>query len=289
MALSADFSGASVTTTTAANFIPEIWTDGIKAYLERNLVFEQCVDTSLNGLVKGRGDVFHIPKLAEVSDAAKAAETLVTYAVSTHAKSDLTIDQHRYAAKLVEDIASVQSIPGLFEKEVSGMAYALAKTYDAYIESMVEAATTNSTALAGDNTITAAEIRGGMKTLMEADVDTNQCHFVVSPALYTAMLGISDFVDASKLGAGPSGLKNGQIGMLYGMPVLHSTVMGSSGSTGVEVGYIFHPSAVSAARQLEPRVQAEYSVDFLGTKVVSDMLYGAVTVFEGRIQEFKNP
>jgi len=25
------------------------------------------------------------------------------------------------------------------------------------------------------------------------------------------------------------------------------------------------------------------------TKVVCDMLYGAVTVFEGRIQEFKNP
>ena len=149
------------------------------------------------------------------------------------------------------------------------MAYALAKTYDAYIESKVEAATTNSTALAGDNTITAAEIRGGMKTLMEADVDTNECNFVVSPALYTAMLGISDFVDASKMGAGPSGLKNGQIGMLYGMPVLHSTVMGASTSTGVEVGYIFHPSAVSAARQLEPRVQAEYSVDFLGMEMPS--------------------
>ena len=58
MALSENFSGASVTTTTAANFIPEIWTDGVKAYMERNLVFEQCVDTSLNGLVKGRGDVF---------------------------------------------------------------------------------------------------------------------------------------------------------------------------------------------------------------------------------------
>jgi len=58
MALSENFAGASVTTTTAANFIPEIWTDGVSAYLERNLVFEQCVDTSLNGLVKGRGDVF---------------------------------------------------------------------------------------------------------------------------------------------------------------------------------------------------------------------------------------
>jgi len=289
MALSADFAGASVTTTTAANFIPEIWTDGVKAYLERNLVFEQCVDTSLNGLVKGRGDVFHIPKLAEVSDAAKAAETIVTYAASTHAKSDLTIDQHRYAAKLVEDIASVQSIPGLFEKEVSGMGYSLAKTYDAFIESKVEASTTNGATLGGDNTITAAEIRTGMKTLMESDVEPSECKIVVSPALYTAMLGISDFVDASKMGAGPSGLLNGQIGMLFGMPVLHSTVMGTSASTGVEVGYIIHPSSVSAARQLEPRVQSEYSVDFLGTKVVADMLYGAVTVFEARIYEFRNP
>ena len=231
----------------------------------------------------------HIPKLAEVSDAAKAAETLVTYASSTHAKVDLTIGEHRYSAKLVEDIASVQAIPGLFEKEVSGMGYSLAKTYDAFIESKVEAATTNSTALAADNVITAAEIRAGMATLMEADVDPSECKMVVSPALYTAMLGISDFVDASKMGAGPSGLLNGQIGMLYGMPVLHSTVMGNAAGTGTEVGYIIHPSAVSAARQLEPRVQSEYSVDFLGTKVVADMIYGAVTVFEARIQEFKNP
>ena len=58
MALSENFSGASVTTSTAANFIPEIWTDGVKNYLERALIFEQVVDSSLNGLVKGRGDVF---------------------------------------------------------------------------------------------------------------------------------------------------------------------------------------------------------------------------------------
>ena len=53
--------------------------------------------------------------------------------------------------------------------------------------------------------------------------------------------GMTHFIDASKMGTGPSALKNGQIGMLYGMPVLHSTVMGSSASTGVEVGYIFDP------------------------------------------------
>ena len=73
------------------------------------------------------------------------------------------------------------------------------------------------------------------------------------------------------------------------MNVFTSTVMGSSGSTGVEVGYILHPSAISFARQMGPRVQSEYSVDYLGTKVVADILYGGVAVFEPRIYEFKNP
>lgn len=257
--------------------------------MERKLVFEQCVDTSLNGAVKGRGDVFHIPKLAETSDAAKSAETLVTYAANTHGEAQLTVDQHRYAASLVEDFAVLQANPGMLEKEISLHAYSLAKTYDAFLESKIEAATTNSVALGTDNTITAAEMRAGMKTLMEADVDTAECKMVVSPALYTAMLGISDFIDASKVSNAQNPLYNGQIGQLYGMPILHSTVMGAATGTGTEVGYIIHPTAISAARQLEPRTQAEYSVDFLGNKVVTDMAYGAVAVFEPRIYEFKNP
>ena len=280
---------ANVTVTTAANFIPEIWNDGVKNYLERSLVWEQVVDTSLNGLVKGQGDIFHIPKLAEDADSAKSAGSAVTYAANTHGVANLTIDQHRYSAKLVEDIAKVQAIPGLFEKEVSGLGYAMAKTMDAYIESLVEAATTNSAALGTDNTITAAELRTGLKTLMESDIPIDECNLVISPALYAALLGISDFADASKFGGGQAPAFNGLIGKLYGMNVFTSTVMGSSGSTGVKVGYILHPSAISFARQMGPRVQSEYSVDYLGTKVVADILYGGVAVFEPRIYEFKNP
>tara|TARA_R110002020_G_scaffold137792_2_gene307353 strand:+ start:6416 stop:7255 length:840 start_codon:yes stop_codon:yes gene_type:complete len=278
---------ANITTTTAANFIPEIWSDGVKNYLERKLVFEQLVDSSYSEIVKGRGDVFHIPKLTETSDAAKGGSA-VTFSADTHGEAQLTVDQHRYAAKLIEDLSSIQANPGLLEKEVSTMGYALAKTMDAFIESKVEAATTNGTALAADNVITAAELRTGMKTLMEADVPVDECNLVVSPALYTSLLGIADFVDASKYGDGAPAA-TGNIGRLYGMSVFTSTVMGASGTTGVEVGYIMHPSAVNFARQLEPRVQSEYSVEDLGTKVVSDVVYGAVTTFEGRIHEFRNP
>jgi len=279
---------ANVTTTTAANFIPEIWSSGVKNYLERKLVFEQLVDSSLSSLTKSRGDTFHIPKVSEDADAAKSAGSSVTFAANTHGEAQLVVDQHRYSAKLIEDLATIQANPGLMEKELSGMGYSLAKTMDAYIESKIESASTNGASLAGDNVITSAEIRTGMKTLMESDVPMDECSIVVSPALYTSLLGISDFVDASKYGEGAPAA-TGNIGRLFGLPVFTSTVMGSSASTDVEVGYIIHPSAVSFARQLDPRVQSEYSVSDLGTKVVADVVYGAVAVFEDRIYEFRNP
>ena len=54
------------------------------------------------------------------------------------------------------------------------------------------------------------------------------------------------------------------------------------------MGYMFHPSSVSFARQIDVRTQSEYSVDYLGQKVVADVLYGGVKVFDDRIVEFRN-
>lgn len=281
--------GSPVTTTTGANYIPEIWSDGIKAYMEKALVFEKLVDTSLNGLVKGRGDVFHIPKLAADADAAKTAQTPVNFSANTHGESQLTIDQHRYVAKMVEDMASTQANPGLLEKEVSGMGYALAKQIDIFIENLLESQNSASHVdLATDNQLTAAEIRSGIQLLMEADVPTGECNMVVHPRLYVHLLSISDFVDASKYGAGAPAA-TGEIGRVYGVPVYTSTNIAQADGTGTEMGYIFHPSAISFARQLDVRTQSEYSVDYLGQKVVADVLYGGVKVFDDRIVEFRNP
>ena len=282
--------GSPVTTTTAANYIPEIWSDGIKAYMEKRLVFEQLVDTSLSGLVKGRGDVFHIPKLAADADAAKQASTPVSFSANTHGESQLTIDQHRYVAKMVEDMAATQANPGLLEKEVSGMGYALAKQIDIFIEGLLEsqASSDYKVSLATDYQITASEIRSALQLLMENDVPTEECNMVIHPRLYVHLLSISDFVDASKYGAGAPAA-TGEIGKIYGVPVFTSTNIAKSDAQHTEMGYMFHPSAVSFARQIDVRTQSEYSVDYLGQKVVADVLYGGVKVFDDRIVEFRNP
>jgi len=280
---------ANVTNTTAANFIPEIWTQGVKNYMERSLVWENLVDSSLSGLVKAMGDTFHIPKLAEDADAAKAAGTEVTFAANTHGTVPLVISEHRYSAKLIDSISQIQAIPGLFEKEVSGMGYSLAKTQDAYIESVVEGTTGGGAGLNTDNTLTAAEVRAALVSMMNSDIPVDQCNLVASPDCYGSLLGISDFADASKFGAGQAPSYTGLIGRLFGMSVYTSSVMGSSGSAGTEVAYCLHPSAVSFARQAGPQVKSDYSVSWIGNRVVADILYGAVLVHSGRVYEFRNP
>ena len=257
--------------------------------MERSLVWENLVDSSLSGTVKAMGETFHIPKLAEDAAAAKAAGTEVTFAANTHGTVPLVIDQHRYSAKLIESISQIQSIPGLFEKEVSGMGYSLAKTQDAYIEGVVEGTSGGGATLGTDNILTAAEVRAALVSMMNSDIPVDQCNLVVSPDCYGSLLGISDFADASKFGAGQAPSYTGLIGRLFGMSVYTSSVMGASASTGTEVAYCLHPSAVSFARQSGPSVNSDYSVSWIGNRVVADILYGGVLVHSGRVYEFRNP
>ena len=53
-----------------------------------------------------------------------------------------------------------------------------------------------------------------------------------------------------------------------------SNTVSTAGTSSTISGAIFHKSACVFASQQEVRVQSEYSVDALGTKVVADLLYG---------------
>jgi hypothetical protein len=70
------FPTPAVTTTTAATFIPEIWSDEIVAAYKKNLVAANLVKR-MN--YKGKkGDTVHVPSPTRGSASAKAASTAVT-------------------------------------------------------------------------------------------------------------------------------------------------------------------------------------------------------------------
>lgn len=258
-------------------FIPELWSDGIYRYFEKNLVFKPFFD-DYSSLVQGRGDILHIPTVQEVATSTKAANTGVAYSVNTETSIDLQIDQHKYSAKLFEDIAMIQSNEQLFDKYAQSMAYGLAKAVDTEIELQLRSLGTTQT-LAADNTLSNADVEAALGTLMSNDIPRDECAFFVNSLMYADLLNSKAFIAAGSsagvgFGAENSAMMTGEVGMLFGIPVFTSSLLSTAASTGDHVGYLVHKSALAVAVQQDIRVQSEYSVDYLGTKVVADIIYG---------------
>ena len=285
------FSGDTTRGTQLDVFIPELWADGVYRYFEKQLVLKPFFD-DYSSLVKGAGDTLHIPTVQEVATATKAVNTGVAYSVATETDIDLAIDQHIYAAKLFEDMAMIQSNEQLFDKYAASMAYGLAKAVDTKVEALLQTLGTTQN-LAANNSMSNADIETALGTLMSNDIPKEECAFFVNPLIYADLLNSKAFIAAPNSPANyatsgalgnvvPTGfqdnsvMQTGEVGMLFGMPVFTSSLIPTTSSSGIEAAYLVHKSAIAVAVQQDIRVQSEYSVDYLGTKVVADIIYGAV-------------
>ena len=78
------------------------------------------------------------------------------------------------------------------------------------------------------------------------------------------------------------------------MDTFHSVDWDDDGGTGDETASIFTAESVLYAIQIKPRVQSAYDIDHLATRVVADILFGAVltqtaATAAGQIVNFNNP
>ena len=266
----------NVTTTTAAVFIPELWRDAILDYAERKFELRNQVMDFSSELPSG--DVLHIPKVTEETAAAKSAGSAVTYQNNTDSEVTITVDQHHYEAKRIEDIVRVQESANLFGAYAQSMGYALAKKVENYLAvDVLQSATGNDVSLSSDNTITSALLRSGLQKLLDAGFDyaDGETYLYASPAAYMGLLGLQDFFDSSRRGDEQNPNVSGGVGMIYGMPTFISTDWDDDGGSGDETASIFKKEAVYMAMQIAPRVQSAYDIDHLATSVVADILFGA--------------
>jgi len=266
----------NVTTTTAAKFIPELWRDAILDYAERKFELRNQVMDFSSELPSG--DTLHIPKVTEETAAAKSAGTAVTYQNNTDGEVTISVDQHHYEAKRIDDIVRVQESANLFGAYAQSMGYALAKKVENYLAvDILQSATGNDVSLASDNTMTSALLRSGLQKLLDAghDYADGETYLYASPATYMGLLGLQDFFDSSRRGDGQNPNVSGGVGMIYGMPTFISTDWDDDGGSGDETATIFKKESVYMAMQIAPRVQSAYDIDHLATSVVADILFGA--------------
>ena len=282
MAITGGMLGAASTATSHEEFVPEVWADGIYKYFARKTVFRSLID-DYSALVKGAGDTINIPEITLKTATEKAIDTLVTYDATHSTQTQLQINKHYYNAMLFEDVLMIQSSADLVSKYTQMFGEALGRQFDA--DAWAQLKTIQDTiSFTTDEVLTDALFQTALATLGEQDVPymDGQCSMVVNPTLMADILdpaaGISrNFWRADASGDGrvlaEGGNGNGFIGKLFGINVYMSNTIGT-GDAETTPGAIFHKSAAACAVQQDVRVQAEYSIDALGTKVVADMLYG---------------
>jgi len=279
---------ADITVTTAANFIPEIWSKEAKIATEANLVMAKLVNRQFEAEMEV-GDTLHIPDISNLSVNDKVAETDVTFEAITEAKTDVSIDKHKYAAFKLEDIVEVQANQDLMARYSQKLGYALAKQLDtdllALYSGLSQSVGTAGTAISDDN------LRRAIQYLDDADAPSGSRSLVINPAGMNALLDIDKFVRADAVGylASMSPMVTGRLqdgefnptevkgyfGQIYGISVYVSTNVATTGTSPVSThNLLFHTDAFVLIQQEAIRVQNDYNIRSLAEEVVADTIYG---------------
>jgi len=279
----------NITTTTAANFIPEIWSKDVKVATESNLVAMKRINLMFSSDIKQQGDTLHIPDVSNLTATDKAASTDVTFETITEGKTDLSIDTHKYAAFKVEDIVAIQSAYELRSLYTNRAGYALAKAMDTSVLGLYSGLS-QSVGSAGV-AITDANLLTAIQYLDDADAPGMDRTLVLKPAQMKAILGIDKFVLSDAVGylaqmspVVTGSLQGGNVqtakpkgyfGQIYGVDVYISTNVPTTGTSPVSThNMLFHKDALIAAVQQDVRIQSDYNIRSLATEVVADVLYG---------------
>ena len=288
------------------SFATEVWGPAVEAAIKEKLVLAKlCND--LTPLVSGQGEKIHLPKIDQVSTGDKGAGAITYDTDGTDIGEEvLNISNHKYAAVLINDVIKVQSnydMMNIFAKELG---YAIANAVDEAVNTaMIASASTTSGLVTAQNIDVSGKPMGSeadfdtvaTKCLVE-DGDPSNWTIVLPPSSYANLMNIGDLAIATQGAAlGANFSQTGVATKAYGFNIMMSqncasgaTDFDTDGTTNSTVlGFVIHKSCLHIAFSQRARLQSQYDVDHLGTKVVADAVFcvlGRNSQTTGQIRSF---
>lgn len=266
--------------TTYSAFIPQIWSQKLSQMLEKNCVMLQCVNRNWEGEIKNQGDTVKIITPAAVSVSTLTSENIEYYSL-TPTSQDLVIDQKKFFAFKIDDVAQVQANTDIMEAHLVNAKNAIEEVQDSYLLGM-------HTNVSEDNTIgsESSPIVLDKSTIYENFVklslalkNSDAVHLgakpwvVINPNIESYLLQSPEFISAYKVA--DETLREGSIGRIAGMDVLVSTNL-----TDVDGKYYVLAGtneAITFASQLA-KIESLRDKDSFSDLVRGLYLYGAKTV-----------
>lgn len=261
-------------------FIPQIWSQKLNQMLEKNCVMLQCVNRNWEGDIKNQGDTVKIITPADVTVSTLTSDN-IEYSALTPTSQDLVIDQKKFFAFKIDDVAQAQANGDILEAHLANAKKAIEEVQDAYLLGL-------HTDVSDDNTVGSetSPIELNKSTIYEQFVklslalkNSDAVHagvkpwVVINPNIEAYLLQSPEFISAYKVG--DQTLREGSIGRIAGMDVLVSTNL-----TDVDGKYYVLAGtneAITFASQLA-KIESLRDKDSFSDLVRGLYLYGAKTV-----------
>ena len=264
--------------TTAANFIPEIWSTLATVSRESQLVFAKLVDRKFEqGLTKG--DKIHIPAVNDLNTTAKLTNTAIDYETVTEETRTITVGTHVYSAIAVESITKVQADRDMLQLYAGKMGYALAKTVDASLSALVA----SFSQIVGTKPVTNdyENYLRAIQYLDDADAPADSRYFVISPAEEVGLLKQDVYINNDYSALHGSG-RNTALEFAYatsflGIPTYKSVAVNGTNTAGHD-NTLMHKEALALIMQMKPTMHSMYDIDYFADKVAIEQLYGVSEV-----------
>lgn len=267
-------------TTTYSTFIPEIWSKKLNQMLEKNCVMMQCVNKNWEGEISQQGDTVKIITPADVTVSTLTSDN-ITYTSLTPKSQDLVIDQKKFFAFKIDDVAKVQSNMDIMEAHLVNAKKAIEEVQDSYLLAMHTDVTESNTVGSESLPITLdkSTIYEHFVKLSLALKNSDAVHtgvrpwVVINPNIESYLLQSPEFIKSYNVA--DETLRDGAIGRIAGMDVLVSTNL-----TDIDNKYYVLAGtndAITFASQLA-KIESFRDKDSFSDLVRGLYLYGAKTV-----------
>jgi len=238
--------GNALSTSQASAFIPELWVEEIKKYLEDNLVMSQFLRRV--PFVGREGDSIRLPNLGRLGVNTKLPGSPVNFQSRKETEYTMTIDQYKEASIAIEDIVQLQAHTDMRQLYTMEAGRALARDMDDAILALrasVRGENPSEHDITSADPLSYSDILDAWELLNTKRVPKDGRVFVISPQQEASMLangGIADFFINRDGSGNISNPTTGVIGQILGVPVITTTALQANSDDGFTNGDDGSPS-----------------------------------------------
>ena len=212
-------------------------------------------------------NAIEFPKAGDFSVVKKTSGVPVTSQALTYTTDVLDLDQQAVVRWGIEWKSKIQSEVDVMNDAIGRASRAQALQADIDIMAEIYASSGAALTAQADGSFSRENITSMIENLDLQNVPEDERVLGVNPSEKKKIMDLADFVNANKLGSDRI-VSRGQIGELFGIPVISSTVVTTKKPV------MYHREAIAFGFQKNPEFKSDEDLDNLSDEYVLWQLYG---------------